>query len=174
MADIPGGIVLKRDRDMEGRAHEIWVRRGLLALVAAILVLALVNVFGQRPQSTTVAGPGASMKLYAPARLRGGLMYESRFEITAERELKDARLLLGSGWLEGMTINTIEPGPIGEASRDGDLSLDLGHIPAGQRYLLFMQSQVNPTNVGSRGADVELYDGSKLIAHIDHSFTVFP
>src|SRR4051812_25802435 len=105
MADIPEGIVLKRDRDFEGRQHELWIRRGLIALVAAILVLGLVNVFGQRPGTTTASGPEATLKLYAPARVRGGLMYEARFHITAERELKDARLLLGSGWLEGMTIN---------------------------------------------------------------------
>jgi hypothetical protein len=174
MADIPDGILLKRHRDFTGRGHELWVRRGLLTLVAAVLVLGLVNVFGQRPQSTTVSGSGATLKLYAPARVRGGLMYEARFRITAKRELKDAQLLLGSGWLEGMTINTIEPSPIGEGSRDGDLLLDLGHIPAGERYLLFVQTQVNPTNIGSREADVELYDGSKRIAHIDHTITVFP
>ena len=37
--------------------------------------------------------------------------------------------------------------------------LDLGHVPAGQRHILFMQFQVNPTNVGRRPQSVRLYDG---------------
>jgi hypothetical protein len=35
-------------------------------------------------------------------------------------------LVLDSGWGEGVTINTIEPSPVGEASRDGKLVFDLG------------------------------------------------
>jgi hypothetical protein len=73
-----------------------------------------------------------------------------------------------------MTINTIEPSPVGEASRDGKLVLDLGHVPAGQKYLLFVQFQVNPTNVGRRGQDVRLYDGETLVATIHRTVTVFP
>jgi len=82
--------------------------------------------------------------------------------------------VLHSGWAEGHTINTIEPSPIGEASRDGKLVLELGHIPAGQTHLLFMQLQVNPTNVGRRSQDVALYDGDTLLTSIDRTITIFP
>ena len=62
--------------------------------------------------------------------------------------------MLGPGWAEGMSINTIEPSPVSETSDNGRLSLELGHILAGQSYILFMQFQVNPTNVAfGRRAD---------------------
>jgi hypothetical protein len=35
MADVPDAIVLKRDRDLEGRQTDIWVPRVVMALVAA-------------------------------------------------------------------------------------------------------------------------------------------
>ncbi len=73
-----------------------------------------------------------------------------------------------------MQVNTIEPGPIGEASRDGDLLLTLGHISAGQKFRLFMEFQVNPTNVGHRTADVTLYDGGTTLATIHRTVTVYP
>ena len=73
-----------------------------------------------------------------------------------------------------MTINTIEPSPVGEGSNDGRLVFDLGHVPAGQRHILFMQIQVNPTNVGRRPQNVRLYDGEQLLATIDRTVTVFP
>jgi hypothetical protein len=45
----PDLIVLARDRDLAGREWEAWVRRGLFALVCAVALLALLNVFGRRP-----------------------------------------------------------------------------------------------------------------------------
>jgi len=175
VADIPDTIVLKRHRDFEGRRHQIWWRRGLLALVAAIPVLALFNVFGQRPGTSTVATSAARLQVYAPTRVRGGLLYEARFRITARRELKKALLVLDPGWAEGMSMNTIEPGPGTEASRDGQLSFSLGHIAAGKSFLLFMQFQVNPTNVAwHRPQNVELFDGGTHLLTVKRSMTAFP
>jgi hypothetical protein len=106
--------------------------------------------------------------------VRGGLYYEARFTIDARQDLKNAMLVLDPGWVEGTTINTIEPSPIGEASRDGNLVFTLGHIRAGTTYIFFMQLQVNPTNVGRRSQDVALYDGGTLLTTIDRTVTVFP
>lgn len=174
MADTPDGIVLKRHRDLAGRQNHIWYRRAILAVICTFLLLGLFNVFGQRPHSTTAEHPRASMKLYAPTRLRGGLLYEARFTIEAHRDVKSAVLQLSPGWNEGQTLNTLEPGPLGEASRNGDLLLTLGHIPAGETYRLFIQFQVNPTNVGRRTADATLYDGATKLFTIHRTLTFFP
>ena len=73
-----------------------------------------------------------------------------------------------------MTMNTIEPSPIAEGSRDGKLVLELGHVQKGSRYILFIQLQVNPTNVGRRSQDVAFYDGETLLSTIDRTITIFP
>jgi hypothetical protein len=172
--DIPDTIVLKRHRDLEGLHSGIWVRRGFLTLLAALPVVALVNVFGQRPAPVTTVAPAASLQLYAPVHVRGGLLWEARFRIAARRELKKAMLVLDHGWMEGMSINTIEPSPIGEGSHDGKLVLELGHVPAGDTYALFMQFQVNPTNVGRRSQTVRLYDGDQLLLTMHRKVTIFP
>ena len=174
MADIPQQIVLKRDRDLEGRAWEIWLRRGLFLLLPIVALLGLLNLFGQRPTATTTSGGGASLKLFAPSRVRGGVIYEARFHITAQRDLKQATLELSPGWLESMTLNTIEPSPVNEGSNNGRLTLDLGHIPAGQSHLLFLQFQTNPTNVGHRDASVTLKDGDQTLLRLHRTITVFP
>ncbi len=112
--------------------------------------------------------------MYAPSRLRSGLFYESRFTIEAHRELRNATLVLDPGWLEGMTLNTLEPSPIGEASRDGRIALELGRVPAGALHRFFLHFQVNPTNIGYREQDVELHDGETPILHLDRTVTIFP
>lgn len=174
MADIPDTIVLKRDRDLSGRAWEIWVRRGLFGLLVLVVCLALANVFGQRPQTEVVRAAPASLHLYAPARVRSGLLFEARFRIEANRDLKKAVLVLGPGWLEGMSMNTLEPSPVSEASADGKISLTLGHVAAGSSYLLFLQFQTNPTNVGHRPQTAWLYDGPRLLLTLHRTITIFP
>jgi hypothetical protein len=174
VADAPDQIQLGRDRDMRGRDKELWIRRTLLALVAVIPILALVNLFGQRPGTSTASVPAGTLSIYAPTRVRGGLLYEARFHITAHREIKKAILVLSAGWLEGSTVNTIEPSPPNEASMNGNLALTLGHIPQHKSFVLFVQFQVNPTNVGHRSRKTVLYDGATRLAEINQKVTVFP
>jgi hypothetical protein len=174
VADVPDQLVLKVARDREGR-RDVLFRRVVFAGIVVVLVLGLLNLFGQRPSTFSAEHPAATLEVTAPDRVRGGLYYEARFRISAVRELKEATLVLDKGWAEGTTINTVEPAPLGEASRDGDLVFELGRIPAGQEHLLFIQMQVNPTNVGRHSHDVSLYDGEKLLAKsLDNTQTVFP
>ncbi|MFL6028565.1 MAG: hypothetical protein ACJ74D_00845 [Gaiellaceae bacterium] len=173
MADPPPYLTLRHNRDRVGR-YEVPTRRALMSLLALFLVFGLLNVFGQRPKTSEAASSAASLKVYAPTRVRGGIYYEARFTVTAHRDVKDAMLVLNPGWAEGITINTAEPSPVDEASRDGKLVFDLGHVPAGTSHILFLQLQVNPTNVGHRSQDVALYDGDTLITTVDRNITVFP
>ncbi|HET9214869.1 MAG TPA: hypothetical protein VFN93_08945, partial [Gaiellaceae bacterium] len=107
-------------------------------------------------------------------RLRGGLFFQGRFTIRARDAIENATIVLAPGWLENMHINTIEPAPTEEASRDGGLALSFGPLAAGDELVLYLQFQVNPTNVGRRSADVGLYDGQELLARVDRTVTVLP
>jgi hypothetical protein len=174
MAEIPEGIVLARNRDLKGPGFGIRWRRAVVGLVTLFVLLGLLNVFGQRPSTTHAATSAASLELYAPSRLRSGLLYEARFTIRAFRDLDHARLSLSPGWNEGMQLNTIEPSPVDETSEDGRLVFSLGKIPAGHLYRLFLQFQTNPTNVGRRPANVVLLDGSRPLIAVHRTVTIFP
>src|SRR4051794_28782937 len=121
VADIPDQIVLKRHRELESLGFNRPVRYGILLAVGALLVAGLANVFGQHPDTKHAESDAASLQLYAPSHLRGGLLYEARFTIVAKHEVKNALLEFETGWNEGMQINTIEPSPLGEASRNGEM-----------------------------------------------------
>jgi hypothetical protein len=173
MADTPDFLTLKHHRDEVAR-YELPIRRVLLSLVAVVCVLGLLNAFGQRPATSQAATDAASLKVYAADRVRGGLYYEARFTVTAKQDLENATLVLEPGWAEGITINTVEPSPVGEASRDGNLVFELGHIPAGTSHIFFLHLQVNPTTIGHRSQDVALYDGDTFLTKVDRSVTVYP
>jgi hypothetical protein len=175
VSQVPDAIVLKRDRDLEQRSRHNWIRRSLFGLVCVVPILALLNVFGQRPETTTGTASAVQLSISAPSRVRGGLLYQARFHITpTDKKLNQATLVLASGWLDGMTINTLEPSPVSETSINGKLALDLGPIPAGQSYVLAIDYQVNPTNVGHRDQTVWLYDGNKALITVHRTITVFP
>ena len=174
MADVPDQLTLRRHRDLVGRERNPWARRALVGLVGVFLLLGLLNVFGQRPDSTTKHSARASLKVYSPTRLRSGLYFESRFTIRAHEEIENATLVLDPGWLEGMTLNTLEPAPIAEANRNGKIALGLGHVRAGTIHRFFLHFQVNPTNIGRRSQDVELHDGTTPLVHVDRTVTIYP
>jgi hypothetical protein len=174
MSGAPQTLTLKTHRDRRNWWQSPWIRRVLLLLPAALVVAALLNVFGQRPVTSTASTPRAVLTVYAPTAGREGLVYAARFRIDAVRDLKRATLLLGSGWAEGYTVNGMAPQPVSEGSSNGKLDFDLGHIPAGQHLTFWMSLQINPTNVGHRNQDVWLYDGSALITNIHRTITIFP
>jgi hypothetical protein len=174
MSEVPDQIVLGRDRDLNGRDGELWIRRGLFAFAPLVAILALLNVFGQKPEDSTVTAGGATLRLHAPERVRSGLLFEARFTVEARRALRNAVLVLAPGWFEGMTANTVEPSPKSETSVNGQTALALGPVPAGGSHVLYMQFQINPTNVGRRSQTVRLFDGSREILVLPRTVTVFP
>jgi hypothetical protein len=174
VADVPDLLTLQRHRDLIGREKRPATRWFFLSLIGLFCVAGLLNAFGQRPGTDEADGDVASLSVYSPPRVRSGLYFESRFHIHAHREIRNATLVLDPGWLEGMTLNSAEPAPMSEASRNGRIAMELGHIPAGGEHLYFLQFQVNPTNVGHRSQDVQLYDGEKLLLTINRDVTIFP
>jgi hypothetical protein len=173
MTNAPQTLTLREHRD-QGKARQRWFRRGLLALLGLILLAALLNAFGQRPETSSAAGAAARLQVYAPERVRSGLVYAARFRIDARREIKNATLVLDSGWAEAYTVNGLAPQPISEASQNGKLIFTLGHVPRRRHLTFWMSLQVNPTNVGHRTQDVRLYDGKRRLAVVERTITIFP
>lgn len=174
MADQPDGIVLRRHRDLQGRRWHPWLRRALLGVIVLVLVLALFDVFGQETSTTRADAGAATLSVSAPGAVRGGLLFQARITTEAHTELRDATLVLNQAWIDGLTVNTIEPSPLNEASRDGNLVFDLGHLPAGSKHVLYLDYQVNPTTVGSRTLRLELQDGETPVTGLERTLRIFP
>ena len=173
VANTPDYLTLKKHRD-DDKIVERSVRWALVTIISVISIAGLLNVFGQHPTTTEASGPVAELSVHAPDRLRGGLFYQGRITVEARQTLDDAVIVLDPGWAEQTSINTIEPSPVEESGRDGRISLGYGELEAGERLTVYLQLQVNPTNVGHRSQRVELRDGAELIAAAERSVTVFP
>jgi hypothetical protein len=158
-----------------GERRGLIARRVVMSLLAVIPLLALLDVFGQRPTSTTAAAPRARMELSAPDAVRGGLFFQSRIEIHALDRIAHPRLVLDEGWLEGMQVNSIEPAPGDEESRDGRLVLSYTTLEKGDVLKVWLQFEVDPTTgAGRRAYGLALDDDQTPVARIAHTLNVFP
>jgi len=160
--------------DPRGEIVGLWVRRAVLMVFAVFALLGLLDVFGQGTTQTAASAPAAVLRVTAPKAVRGGLFFQSRVEVRARRDIAHPRLVLDEGWIEGMQVNSIEPSPVGEASRDGRLVLSYDALDTGERLVVWFQFEVNPTNTGHRAYGLELDDADTRIAAIDRYITVFP
>jgi hypothetical protein len=168
------GLDLGRARDLEGRVHHPWVRRGLLALIAVPVVLAAIGLFGQVTVTRSAASAQAQLSLDAPKVLRGGLMWHARITVRARDTIKFPRLILDRGYANGMQMNTIEPSPVSEASRGPRLVFSYDELKPGDELVVYLQLQVDPTTTGRQDATVTLDDATKPLARVGHTITVLP
>ena len=88
--------------------------------------------------------------------------------------MSEPRLVFSSDWLQGFTLNTIEPAPEGETSDGDTLAFDFADMAAGDALRLVMQWQVNPTSNGHRDLDVTLKDGDRTVAVVRRDLRVWP
>lgn len=172
--DLPDGLDRRHHAELAGRRLEPRVRRAILGLLAVAVVAALLGAAGQRPHTSTAAGPAARLELRAPKVVRGGLLFQARIEVTAIRAIEHPRLVLDEGWLERLQINTIEPAPASEASRDGRLVLSYDALSPGDVLVVHLQFQVDPTSVGVTDNDVELDDAETPIATVTRRLRRLP
>lgn len=162
------------DLELEGRGHHALYRRLALGVLGLVVIAALLNVFGQETTTTVAAGERGVLSIDAPAHLRGGLLFQARFEVHAKRRIAHPKLVLSPGWLSSMTLNTVEPAPLSENSGEDGLSMSFEALPAGHTLIVWTDWQVNPTNVGRRSEDVALFDGTQPVASAQRTLTVFP
>jgi hypothetical protein len=169
-----GSIDIARQRQLERRSSGPWVRRAIIALFVAWAIVVLTGQIGQHPKHQVAIAPAASLDLSSPARLRGGLYFQTRIIVRTSRQLQNPRVILDKGFLEGITINSIEPQPSQELSRRDSVVLTYNQLAAGDKLTVWIECQVNPTTVGRRLQSVSLDDGTTQIARITRHTTFFP
>jgi hypothetical protein len=160
--------------DRPGITVGLWGRRAVMTLFALVALLGLLDAFGQRTSSSDAAGSAVRMRLTAPKAVRGGLFFQSRVEIRALSAIDHPRLVLGDGWVEGMQFNSTEPAPETEVNRDGHVVFTYGGLKAGDLLRIWLQFEVDPTNVGRHSYGLELDDAEQPLARISRTLTVLP
>lgn len=170
----PDGLSRETNRDLTGRNGEVWGRRAGMVLLIAVCALGLASVFGQRSATQGAGTREATLSVRAPATLRSGLIGQVRIAVDAHRDLARPRIVISDDWIDGITVNTILPEPAASALSEGGLVLRYGPIPAGERLIVQIAIQVNPTTAGRRDWRIALDDGERRIAQVRRAGWIAP
>src|SRR3954447_19509822 len=174
MSDLPQGIDLPRHRDFEGKAVGQWLRHGFLLLLTIFVIAALLNAFGAHPQTEEAGAAAGTLKVTAPERVRGGLLYQARLEIHANGAIGAPTLVFDKGWIEETTLNTMEPEPAETTSDRGRLKIRYPPLEPGRSLTVYIALQANPNDIGSHDQGLALYDADEEIASVDRTQVNFP
>lgn len=148
---------MERVRDLRGRRLHPWGRRVVLVAMVVLLALALTGRFGQTERvASAPPHAAAKLELRAPKALRSGLLWRGRITVTARRRIERPELVLAPGWFSAMQVNTIEPAAADEASRGDRVVLTYPTLQAGDKLVVYLQLQVNPTTSGRQDLSVAL------------------
>jgi hypothetical protein len=172
---VPPGLALDRHRDWVGRSRYLWIKRVLTIALLAFVALALLNVFGQRATASSATGKGATMTLTTPSHLRLGLIFQTHIDINTRRLIQHPVIVLGHGWFDGYTLNSMEPAAGAETPVPGGVAFAYPRLAAGGTLTLWLEWSVNPTHVAwNTPQTIELLNGNRRLladtVHVD----VFP
>jgi hypothetical protein len=171
---LPDGLDHTRDLELAGRGAHPAVRRTILLLFGAWSLLALANVFGQRPDTSQASAGFASLEVRSPVHLRGGLIFQTRITVHAHARIAHPTLVLQHGWFEEMSVNSIIPNPVSQSTDDGTVRMGFPALEAGHSSTVWIYFQANPTNVGRRSEDVTLEGAPGERVVVRRTVTVFP
>jgi hypothetical protein len=175
MRDVIEPVQSPREVTERHAAIGLWVRRGIMCVLAAVVVVALCNVVGQRASTARAHTQLGALSLRAPTVVRPGLLFQAKISITAFEPMPATQLVLGNGWVDGLTINTIEPAASSETSApDGGLVFDLGTIDRGQTFVEYLEFQVNPTSISRRDQTVTVRSQGAVVAALHRTMTIIP
>ena len=147
----------------------------VLGVLAVLVVLGLANTFGQSPTVSQAEGAAATLRVTAPADLRGGLIFQVQVDVTATTTLAKPSLVFSPAWFDSMTLNSLAPQPSTETTHDGAPVFDLSPIAAGRHATYWFYFQVNPTNVGwQRAETLTLRDGTASVATVHRTISIYP
>jgi len=166
---------LERHRDLVGRRRGPLVVRGIVVVLILFVVLAAFNGFGQRPATSQAAAGGVHLEVSTPARVRGGLIFQTRVDVRTARRIAAPTLVLGGGWFDGMTLNSYQPPATAQRSRGSAVTFTYPPLRGGGHMTVWLEWSVNPTNLAwSRPESIALDDGATRLVSLTPSITVFP
>jgi hypothetical protein len=172
---LPDGLDRKTSVDAPHREHGVWLRRGFILLITVFLAAGLLNVFGQATSTSEGSSPSADLRVISPSALRGGLLYQAEFQVTAKQALQNPSLVLSSGWFSGLTSNAEVPQPSQQQSGRSQTVFSLGSMNPGDIRTVRIYFQVNPTTVAwDRPQDTEVTDGGAELVAVHRTITVYP
>jgi hypothetical protein len=146
-----------------------------LFVIGLVVGAATIGLLGGGPvDRLSLTNEQAELAAEIPQKLRSGLLFESRIDVSARQPVTDVTIGLSPEMWERITINTVIPEPESEDFRDGRFRMHFGPLKPGETLKVRLESQVNAARWGAVRGNISLYDGNRPTLTLPTSMTVFP
>ncbi|WAJ27773.1 hypothetical protein [Antarcticirhabdus aurantiaca] len=146
-----------------------------LVLLGALLALALLGPLGGTPEDPLLAtSEAADLLVDTPRTLRNGMFFETRIVVEPKRDIGRLVLAISPELWRHQTQNTMVPAASEETFEGSDFRFDYGPVPAGQRFEVKLDLQINPDRLGGTRGRVAIFDGEAELASVPVEVKVLP
>ena len=167
----PDGIGEEHARPPEGwRQHASPLA---LVVFGLVIALGLTGLLGREAEWRAEAN-GVRLAVHSSEIIRNGEFFEMRISVEADEPIGELVVGVDEELWKDMTVNTMIPGAVEEASADGEFRFTFAELEAATRFILKVDIQVNPDIVAGNDGTVTVYDGEAPLATTDVNITVLP
>lgn len=145
-----------------------------VVLLGAILATAATGVLGGRTMTVARKNAAISAAVEVPTILRNGEFFEMRIKIDARRRIEKLGIGVGSQVWRDVTLNTMVPASTQETYQNGSYLFTFGPIESGNRFVVKMDGQINPSRRGTTEGAVDILDGNTVLLSVPLRIKVLP
>lgn len=152
------------------------LRRLLKALVIGLPLLAALLGYlgGGAPSVFRAASPRAALTVETPGILRGGNWFETRMIVEPRVDVADLAIAVDQRLWRRMSVDTLIPDPESVEATDGRYTYRFGPLRAGERLVVKIDGQIQPTGPRRLQGRVSARDGERVLASAPVSVVVLP
>ena len=153
----------------------LWMRRGAVTALAALVVASLLGVLGVRMAETTAQANGYDLTLRYPAVARAGLDAEWRVTVGHEGGLPEEIVLAVTGdYFDLFEAQAFHPEPA-DSSRDEDtLYLTFTTQPGSDLFVVVFDAYLQPAAQRGGAATVTVLEGDDQMVSVDYRTRLLP
>lgn len=169
---LPDGLDEYHTQPHRGAAKHASVLS--IVLLGALLATAVTGVLGGRAMTVERKNAAVRAEIEVPTTLRNGEFFEMRIKIDARRQIDKLGLGIGSRIWRDVTVNTMIPAAIEETYQDGAYRFTFGRLESGGRFVVKIDSQINPSRRGAAEGTIDILDGDIVLLSVPMRITVLP
>lgn len=157
----------------QGRAA-VWIRRGFLGLLLAVVLAGLAGFLGVRTMTTSDETPGWRLELRHAETARAGL--DVPWEVTVHHEggfEKEVVLAVTGSYFDIYETQGFTPEPT-ESTRDGETLFLTFTAPEADTFVVAYDAYIQPAAQQGASGEVAVIDDGSRVATVDFTTTVLP
>lgn len=175
-SDIPQTLVpVFEDFSLPRILRARLLRRIILILLAAFIVVGATNNLGPKIDEASATGGGYSLTVLYPSVIRPGLAAPWQIEVIRDSGFdEEVVIATTSSYFEIYDENGLDPAPSSSTTHDSDTLLWEFDPPGGDTLMIDFDARIEPTLRGHREGTTSVMENGRRVVSVRYRTIVLP